>query len=317
MFLINHRLFCQGHRIKKNIVRWCFFISLFVSLQVDAQSLTLYVIPPKKPMDWRSPRHLLKSYIKTFTAKTKYKGYAHPIGHVIVELKDSQKQIVCGMVAESLKPLTLMASIKGYGLGILSVVTPGKLLEGKHNNDDIEQRKTHGDLAYIRYELSSETVERLWQYLEEYKNRGYDKMYNGCNMPRAGQGAGCSAFALSFLEIAGLYQEEVHDAWQVKIDVPQRLIGGELYNKHKVSLLKVWRCKTWANPLYNASQAISYFEPYLMFQWIQTKWQEKATNEINTYSIELNGLSKGIVYNFRNQLTLHKPLWNELSLNEK
>ena len=293
------------------------FASLFFTLQLHAQSLTLYVIPPKKPIDWRSPRHLLTSYINTFTAKTKYKGHAHPIGHIIVALKDSQKQIVCGMVAESLKPLTLMAGLKGYGLGILSAVTPGKLLEGQHNIEDIELRKTQGDLAYIRYELSSETVERLWQYLEEYKNRGYDKMYNGCNMPRAGQGAGCSAFALSFLEIAGLYQEDVHDAWQVKIDVPQHLIGGELYNMHKVNLLKVWRCKTWANPQHNASQTIAYFEPNLMFQWIQTKWLEQANHDINSYSIELNGLSKGIVFNYRNQLTLHHPIWHDLSLNRE
>lgn len=309
MFLINHRLFCQGHRIKKNIVRWCFFISLFVSLQVDAQSLTLYVIPPKKPMDWRSPRHLLLSYVKSYTARTPYKKYPHPLGHIIVELADTSHYALSGMVALSTKPQMQMVWKKGYGLGVLRAVSPGKLREDHFNADDLRERFPNGDVAFIRYELSQEMFNYLWTYFEEYKSFGFDSLYNGENKPREGKGAGCSAFGVSFLEIAGLLTAAQKWAWQVEVPVQKNLLGGPLHNHRRVGVHQIVFTKKWANKNDTTAYAIRYYEPYFMYQWIQHEYHKLKQVPTLQSSTSIIQQAKGCVFNCKQQAVPNEPIW--------
>ena len=48
------------------------------------------------------------------------------------------------------------------------------------------------------------------EYFHEYRDRGYAQNYGLPLRPRYGEGAGCSAFAVSFLDVAGLLASDLH-----------------------------------------------------------------------------------------------------------
>lgn len=283
--------------------------SLLFSLHSYAQEMTLYVIPPKKPMNWESPRKLLFSYGHSYVAKTKYKDFQHPLGHIIVELKDSCHHTVLGMVSKSPRPLSTMVWRDGYGLGVLFAVSPGELREGSRNTDDIQSRYADGDISYIRFKISQEAFNRLWQYQQEYQEFGYDSIYNGLNKPREGSGAGCSAFGVSYIDIAGLMPGEIIRDWQVSVQIPNKLIGGPMGEHKRVGLAKILWNNKWAKPESNDAVPISYYEPIKMFRWINATWDDENKTLPATYGKELRGLTKGIVIDCTAYSIPNEPIW--------
>lgn len=305
----NTKLFHCTHQINKIVLGLFICFSLLYSLPLEAQSLTLYVIPPKRPIDWRSPKHLIKSYIKSYIAKTSYKKYPHPIGHVIVELEGTSYYALCDMVVKSSKHQTYLVRKKAYGLGVLSAVLPGKLRENQINTDDLNQRFPNGDVAFLRYDLSEDMFNRLRTYLEEYKMFGFDSLYNGENKPREGKGAGCSAFGVSFLEVAGLLTQEQKNAWQVVVPVQQELLGGPLHHHRRVSIPRIAFTKRWAKKFDSTAHTIQYYEPYLMYRWIQNEFNN-IVHTPTSNTVPINKLqAKGCLFNCKQQAIPRESIW--------
>jgi hypothetical protein len=257
----------------------CILLLLIAFNTAGGQEITLYVIPPPVAMNWLSPQALLVSYIKGLTARNKYIKRRHPMGHVVVELHDSIHASIAGIVAESKADMAYRVYAKGYGLGILFTPLPGKMEEGSINTREIAERQKRGDVAYIRFRISSAAFSRLWRYLNEYKGLGYDKIYNGANKPREGKGAGCSSFGLSFIEIAGLLPPEETDKWKVTVNVPEKLIGGPERGNKWVGLHRVLFKRKWADTSRQAFRKITYYDPAFMYNWIAATWAD--SNSVN------------------------------------
>ena len=183
-----------------------FYLSFILSFSsATAQELTIYAMPAPKGVNWKSPRRLILSYIGNILVRSPYKSSEkHPIGHVVVELKDSNRYAMVGTTATSNRFMMHKVMHRGWAAGILFATVDGTLEEDRINLPQIAMRKENGDMAFVKYKVSKENFDRLWEYLQEYKKRGYGKLYNGKNKPRKGEGAGCSSFAYSFLEVGGL-----------------------------------------------------------------------------------------------------------------
>ncbi len=281
----------------------------FLSANVCGQELTIYVIPPNGTINWSSPRSMFLSYGANLLKKNKYPPHSHPLGHLIVELKDSSHYTITGMVAESRGDINSKVLRDGYGLGILFAPLNGKLREGRDNLDEIEARYTNGEVRFMKFTLSQANFSRLWQYLEEYKQFGYDKIYNGENKPREGKGAGCSAFGTSFIDVAGLLPKDVMNKWVVKANVPGKLIGGPGGNKRWVGLPKILFKGKWAGSSKHNSKTIAYYEPSLIYAWILTEWNK--TNNINGSVREIRGSAKGIVIDCTKSAVPADPIWTD------
>ena len=139
---------------------------LFQCLNTYSQEMTMYVIPPKAPISWKSPRSLFTSYVRNLLIPNKYPKYAHPLGHIVIELRDSSRYSIEGMVAKSRTELGIKVSLKGYGMGVVFAAAEGELTEGEHNLTDMMKRYPDGDVAYIKIKISREAFDRLWQYKE-------------------------------------------------------------------------------------------------------------------------------------------------------
>ena len=285
------------------------FVLLFFSLRPAAQELTLYVIPTSSRINWKSPRSLAFSSLRNLLAKSHYRRHRHFIGHVMVELKDSTHYAILGVVPRSKGNIALRSYLQAHGLGVLFEQLPGKLEEGVDNRHQVTDRYPAGDIAFVKFKINEAAFLRLWQYQEQYKRLGYDKIYNGANKPREGKGAGCSAYGVSFIEIAGLMNPDELAKWTVKVNVPLKLIGGPEGGYRWVPLIKVVASGKWADTARDCYRRLRYYEPRLMYDWIVAQWNALQEPGQNKYSRELRGKSMGIVIDCREQKVPDDPIF--------
>ena len=166
-----------------------------------------------------------------------------------------------------------------------------------------------GDVAFLNYKLNNETFLRLWQYLEEYKRQGYDKIYNGENKPREGKGAGCSAYGVSFIEVGDLMPEEEMAKWQISANIPEKLIGGQKENGRWVSFYKIIFKRKWADTLKQKFTPITLYEPELLYNWIVDNCDQLSATTTARYQKELRGNANGIVIDCTHYPVPHEPIW--------
>lgn len=276
-----------------------------------SQEITIYTIPSPKGVNWKSPGTLMFSYISNTFAKSRYGREKHPIGHMIVELKDSTRYALCGATNQANSGMTKKVMRKGYGLGILFETISGRLEEKDDNLSQVMQRSEAGDIAFVTFKINQLVFDRLWQYLQEYKQKGYDKLYNGSNKPREGLGAGCSAFAHSFLEVGGLADVLPSNEWAVDIMVPEKLMGGNKKNPKHVQLFKVLFASRWGNPEKQTHRPLFLYEPTLFYNWILKKYNSKnRENFIHTADLKN---AKGLFIDCTAMMPKNEPIW----INEK
>lgn len=273
-----------------------------------AQELTIYLIRSPKGINWKSPRTLAMSYVKNSLVHNKYhKGQKHPIGHVIVELKDSAHYALVGTTAASGSYMMHKVMHRGWAVGVLFATVDGELEEADINEPELALRKQSGEVRFLNYKLSDETFKRLWIYLEEYRQRGYGKYYNGTNEPRKGGGAGCSAFAYSFLEIGGLTHMTDEEHWQVHIPVQEKLIGGPESDDRKTSFIKLFATGKWADTSRHNYRMLHFYEPTKIYEWIDST--QNSLSEKGSISKARNINAKGITIEAIKAPTPIEAIW--------
>ena len=148
----------------------------------------------------------------------------------------------------------------------------------------------------------------MWQYLQEYKQKGYHLSYNGLNKPREGLGAGCSAFALSFLEVGGLDSLLPVQEWQVKVRVPGRLLGGGKLFGRSVQFFKLLLAGHWASKEGGAGRDLMLYEPTKLYNWIMNKHNTLQTDSpVKTKK----GSAPGLVIDCSKLPPPDEPIWND------
>lgn len=286
-----------------------FFFFLISFTTICAQELTIYAIPAPRKVNWKSPGKLVKSSFINTIVSTPYGKYRHPIGHMVVELQDSTRYELVGMAAEKSTIPRDKVMKEGYGLGVLFSVIDGKLEHKDYNLPDVKARIKNGDIAFINYKISQETFDRLWNYLTDYQTRGYDKLYNGNNKPREGTGSGCSAFAISFLEVGGLKSLLPSEEWKINVAVPEKYIGGPHCDDRKIKFLKILFARKWADTtnVNEPYELLSLYEPTKLYNWIQEK-HNSSINYPNVYK-STRGKAKGLTVNVWNNISPTEPIW--------
>jgi len=285
---------------------------------VGQNELTIYVIPSKVKYDWGSPRTLFKSYFRN-CIRNIFNKESYLLGHAFIELRTplSSGRIFTGMRSASRKEQKNMVLKEHYGLSILGADTEGKLETCTDLENKVKKFSRKGQLAFMTFLISDEATKRLLQFFQSYKagidsNCSHGARYGGAFWPRYnGEGAGCSAFAVSFLDLAGLLKEEF-DEWMVKINIPMDLIGGPYNHNQAVRFSDIKKRKSWAES--DESAVVNYepfeiYDPTLMYEWIQEKWEEQNSwNDLSLTPLLLNQ-ARGIRIDSRNQ-----PLPDEESI---
>jgi hypothetical protein len=284
-----------------------FLLLVFILLLINPAaageySITLYTIPAKTQIDFSTPRSMVwTAFGNTLTMH--FSQRKHAMGHVFVELSAENSQVFTGSTKKRLFSSGRKELMEGYGLGILFQGIEGKIEFDGVMTRDIASHYHNGDIAFVKAMISKENYERLHYYLEEYQKRGYDTIYNGLNKPREGLGAGCTAFGMSFFEVAGILLPEWESAWFNDVRVPYRLIGGPLTG-NKVPLEEVFTANAWAGEE-EPHKTFHIADPYLIYEWIHETWMSymtEAEHADNADAIRftpvLREKSKGLIIDF-------------------
>ncbi len=257
-----------------------------------AQEFVLYSFPPAAELNWKTPYTLawgagVKGRLTFQHGKAK-----HTIGHCFMELigTDGTRDITGMTTAPDAPPDVDFITKKGYGLGLLFAPMQGAFDPSQKLDAELKGRYETGRVAFFRFRISQAQYARMKKYLTEYKARGYDKIYNGLNEPRKGLGAGCSAFAMSFLDITNLIDPVMNQQWIRRVNIPLDLIGGPLTGK-TVSLGKFTTSARWAKPGEPARE-LALYDPQMIFEWLGKEAEKARFNKLHGSNPETTLLGK-------------------------
>jgi hypothetical protein len=246
-------------------------------------------IYPSPGLNWTNPKSLTLT-----STRNKLLGRARGIGHVTVMVKTPTKFALTGMTQIDKHEGRSEVLLKGYGLGILLHNFRGALEEAEKLIPELIQRsKKRGKLSFLRVTTNEEISERLFRYLDEYRERGCDQYYGMKNRPLHAEGGGCSAFATSFLETAGILREEFEREWTRTFNIPHDLIGGPVTGK-KVSIIEmIRRADRWAHEGEPHEKGFLW-DPDLMHAWLIRTHEKERSHPSGNFVVETWNSAPGL-----------------------
>ena len=287
---------------------WMILGFLFLlPLAAQAQELTLFTMCPPRSINWASPRSM------AFGAMTNnltfyHMNHKHAIGHVFIELKNGEERIMAGSTPDSSGSSDSDLIFKDkIGLGILFYPFKGRIETVKDLDQQVQERYKTGRIAFIRFMLSPEMYQRLKSYWAEYNERGYGSIYNGDNQPRKGLGAGCSAYGVSYLEVAGLLHPVWQDKWKLTVRVPEALIGDPKTGK-KVPITKLAMWGRWASET-EPNRLLELYDPDLIYKWINVANKKECESPSGKVTPLKRGKALGLQYDCTHVPVPAEPLF--------
>ncbi len=235
----------------------------------------LHFIHSPHGISWRSPSALaLSALANIISGETLFPG--HSIGHVHVELKarDLKKRFFTSITIDNQNQYYDVLVKKRIGFGILFHRFKGRLESPEEIQASLNLAQRQRRLQTLRLAISAEAFARAEEYLTQLLQIKNSLQYGFPCEPRKREGAGCTAFAMSFLEVMGVSLPDFSQ-WQQTIHVPLDLIGEGF---RKVSLLETVaspRAFSWGKP--EESQTLRFWDPDLMFHWAKKRSENRNT----------------------------------------
>ncbi len=215
--------------LKRGLGTLVFFFGL-AHAQAQTNTITLYFYPSPKGIEWNGPRGLtLSAYIN----QEAYSPYARPtrIGHAQVEVQcqgtenSSALHILSGTTSVDSSTEQELLFKQQVGLGILFYDFLGREESPSEIEAAIAERAGTRDISSFTIQVSADNCQRVAAYYQAYKSKNLHEHYGLSLRPRFEEGGGCSAYAASFLDVAGVLEPTLWDKWGRFVRVPESFIG--------------------------------------------------------------------------------------------
>ncbi len=271
--------------------------------------MTLYFIPSPLGLNWETPTALARDILKNKLAIYDNRF----MGHVNIELEYTNDDgehvhIHTGMTGATEQAPKLLLKDK-IGLGIVFHSFPGRLESKEELAPEYKKRFKKGNKAinFAKFKVNHKTAKRIEEYIADYTIHDIHNYYGLVNSPLHGEGAGCSAFGASFMDVAGLLEEEHKQHWTNCVKVPHKLLGNPVL-ENKVSFLGLAMGQhSWATDDEDHHE-IFFWDPDLMHKWVEMKLNEYHPDS-SEFSLEVRGNATGIVYDVTHVETPTGPIF--------
>lgn len=199
-------------------------------------------------------------------------AYPHGISHVNVRLKcQGSSEILLGMTGEEdnvyyLKKLLL----EGGSMETIIENTRGRFYSKAEVDQWLPYMKAQGKMHQLSYKLNAKTCQQVRSYLSNYASAQQDRIYAGLGTePLQGVGAGCSAFAMSVLKVAGLYENTFEHYFTRTIRISNRMIN-TANKKADIGFYDIFfkNYSSWA-AADEPHTKIHFWDPQLMYEWVK------------------------------------------------
>ncbi len=237
-------------------------VSLLLAVSsAHAAEFSLYAIKSPKLLNWSTPRSLIST-----TLRGAIGGASHQIGHVFVGFKcDGEAEVLSGMTnGPGFSSRTNLLK-KKHGMSVLIQDNLGRLQLTEEVQKDILKLSKGNRMSVMKMEIANDQCLRMKEWYREYSMRT-PIIYGGVDKrPLNGEGAGCSAYAMSFFEYANLDYPEFNQRFEKTIYVPNELLGSDTF---KVGLGTIYgNRKKLAEPTPNSLE-VKLYDPNTMYLWI-------------------------------------------------
>lgn len=262
----------------------------------EQHELIVYVIPSLQHIDWQSPSTLFKTTVKSWI-KSQFVRHSYYIGHLFIELRTSltDKPLLISVTSTGgVEKKSLLLNDK-IGVAIIGAALPGRIETSEELTATIDfNLKKARRIAFIKYSINRDAALRILKYIEGFTAKDSTSYaacdaYGGAFWPRyEGEGAGCSAFGMVALEVAGLKYD--YEDWLNRVNIPANLVGGEYNNNIKVKNSTIKRQKAWDDGLgVKNTDFFPFFiyDPSLIYNWIieqREKYVADSTLSENLFS---------------------------------
>ncbi len=288
------------------------FLLFFYCSTTFGNELTLYFFPSPYKMDWSSPSRLANSVLKNTYMPTKFL-LRHAIGHVSTEVRCENDGYyhLSGMTTRDKTEDRDLLLKKKIGLGVVFYPMKGMLQSQKEVRDDLEDRYKKGKMNWITFKISQTTCKRLKTYIQTYEKESLADVYGLVFNPRKKEGAGCSAFGMSMLEVAGLMTSEHRTEFSQRVFVNNDLDGFSQGEKN-VSFFKVLAgmkgSRKWASDKFTGRE-LFFWRPNLMYDWVKNKIITVENRKLDDYKIFTRGKVKGLYLDRAKVPTPKEPIF--------
>ncbi len=264
-----------------------------------AHELTLFMIPAPEfaSISWKNPGALARS-----TLWNKGWDLARAVGHAGVRLQCASIPghpggEFQGSVRELSDTYRSMIFDEKAGLSVLFAGVDGRLETQRELQETINERYASGRITFIRFMITGEVCHALLDYVRAFDAANVADTY-GFVRPLYQEGAGCSAFSMAFLQLAGLDTPSFRRAWAFDVRVPLSLMGTPFNPDNRVSALELaTSTRGWANEGEPHMRLIGW-DPTKMYKSVRAPARE-ALAQGETY-VERRGKAIGVVFNATN-----------------
>ncbi|MDX9747496.1 MAG: hypothetical protein RBT57_03245 [Paludibacter sp.] len=278
----------------------------FIDDSTQVHEITLFLMPTMLPLDWSSPSALyasmLQIYIKTLGLKDNYL-----IGHVSMRLNSPLLNDTL-YIAQSSKrwqeriDLVLKDRV---GFGILGADLEGRIEPAGEIKHKLKVYRDRNLLGFITFRINKPAMKRMLTFLNEYQKKitehfAASDFYGGAFWPRYHyEGAGCSAFGMALLDVAGLIPDAASQ-WRIDVKIPMNLVGGKFNEGKKIKNRTIKRTKSWyEGDGRNNIDYVNYFvyDPAIMYNWVLEKHKLRDSSHFQLVS---DGTVPGLYKDARN-----------------
>ena len=276
----------------------------YIQDTTQVHELTIYAVPSYSKLDWGSPARLYRTSVASFLV-SRFVKYSYSIGHMLIKF---ESPVVDSVVYAAMRSTSNSEKIQLFmkekvGLAILGVPMKGRL-ETKEEITALlgHYSKKGTGAAFIRYRLSRESALRVKTFLENFSRESKSgftpcNYYGGAFWPRyEKEGAGCSSFALSALEAAGVCIDKPE--WRVEVNIPYALIGGRYNKQKKVGSYDIESRRRWHSGRGVPNKdffPFSIYDPTLVYNWIHKMF----IHPVDGYYSDMREGFAGLVFDAR------------------
>ncbi len=184
--------------------------------------ITLFLMPSLYPLNWENPATLFNTtqrcILKSSIIPDKY-----ILGHLIVRINTPQleRPFYIGVVSAKEKELINLVFIQKVGMGILGVVTKGRLETETELKQNLAAYKKRGKLTFIVYRINEKAMRRMLQFVYYFTTKKNGKqapseLYSDAFWPRYyTEGSGATAIGVA-INLTVLYRNFFVPLWYGK-----------------------------------------------------------------------------------------------------
>lgn len=297
------------------------FTTLLLSLNAFSESsVTMYNFKSPYGVDWSTPATLTMSSIKnTLAYMLGITDNKRKIGHSSIEIKcEGKESIHTGMRAiDSKKESLSLLFKKNSALGVLFHRFKGMLDPVQPMVEEIKRGQKEGYINSVTYLIEDERCEMLTAHYQKWLDTKAYLNYGLIEDPKEYTGAGCSAYALSYLNITDIAPETHKSHWKSSVEVPTSMIGAhnrQRYNQDDQKLYSseetdagmnlfslLLNADSWAKEGVE-STTLNYWSPDMMYDWTKKAISLGKNQSPAPVKIEETGETHNIVFDARKNL---------------